>query len=388
MRRDIQKSGLYFTAYPGLSLVSILADTRVDSIGAPMESVGAPMKSVGAPMESVGASVESIGAPASRAPFVILEGRQAPLFSLSFALNINRGPSSMNRQNAGNFRPVFTAIREAPMEDAIIAAAEAIKKASALVVCAGAGMGVDSGLPDFRGNQGFWKAYPPYKRLGLGFVNMADPSWFFNDPELAWGFYGHRLALYRRTVPHDGFRILLEWGKNKPDGYFVFTSNVDGQFQKTGFDPDAIEECHGSLHHLQCTTPCNNAIWSAADIDVEVDESTMRAVPPLPRCTCGTLARPNVLMFGDWHWLSQRSSAQSERFGSWLERVRMREIVVVECGAGTAVPTVRYTSERLVKSHTATLIRINMREPEVPARQIGMPMGALEALRQIDARVR
>lgn len=39
-------------------------------------------------------------------------------------------------------------------------AAEAIRNADAILIGAGAGMGVDSGLPDFRGNDGFWKAYP------------------------------------------------------------------------------------------------------------------------------------------------------------------------------------------------------------------------------------
>ncbi|HWM60415.1 MAG TPA: hypothetical protein VNO83_21500, partial [Pseudonocardia sp.] len=72
-------------------------------------------------------------------------------------------------------------------------------------------MGVDSGLPDFRGPEGFWRAYPPYRRLGLGFTDLADPVHFVDDPELAWGFYGHRLALYRCTTPHAGFAVLRRW---------------------------------------------------------------------------------------------------------------------------------------------------------------------------------
>jgi len=77
-------------------------------------------------------------------------------------------------------------------------------------------MGVDSGLPDFRGDQGFWKAYPPYAKLGLSFVELANPRWFATDPELAWGFYGHRRGLYRRTVPHEGFARLLRWSRAMP----------------------------------------------------------------------------------------------------------------------------------------------------------------------------
>ena len=88
---------------------------------------------------------------------------------------------------------------------AIRSAAEAICSADALLIGAGAGMGVDSGLPDFRGDEGFWKAYPPLKNLGISFYQMADPIWFHRDPRQAWGFYGHRLNLYRVTKPHDGF---------------------------------------------------------------------------------------------------------------------------------------------------------------------------------------
>ena len=99
-------------------------------------------------------------------------------------------------------------------------AALALSEADALLVTAGAGMGVDSGLPDFRGNEGFWKAYPPMAKLGVSFVEMANPFWFDRDPSLAWGFYGHRLNLYRRTVPHAGFRQLLEIGRLKKKGLF------------------------------------------------------------------------------------------------------------------------------------------------------------------------
>ena len=272
------------------------------------------------------------------------------------------------------------------MDDAIKRAAEAVANAEALALCAGAGMGVDSGLPDFRGNQGFWKAYPPLAKLGVGFMDMANPGWFFRDPTLAWGFYGHRMHLYRDTVPHDGFSILRRWGEGMAAGCFTFTSNVDGQFQKAGFSDDAVEECHGTIHHLQCTEPCTDELWSAEGIDVEVDMETMRAAEPLPCCSrCGAVARPNVLMFGDGHWIPGRSGAQSARFSHWLRRTHGKRAVVVECGAGTAVPTVRYTAEDTARRLGGTLIRINIREPQVPEGQIGIAQGARETLQQIDA---
>jgi len=61
-------------------------------------------------------------------------------------------------------------------ENQVRLAAEAVKAADALLVTAGAGMGVDSGLPDFRGAHGFWRAYPAIAKLGLSFEEMANPN--------------------------------------------------------------------------------------------------------------------------------------------------------------------------------------------------------------------
>ena len=263
-------------------------------------------------------------------------------------------------------------------------AAAAIAEADALLITAGAGIGVDSGLPDFRGDEGFWRAYPPIARLGISFVDMANPLWFRRDPELAWGFYGHRLGLYRRTVPHRGFAILKSWAQRMERGFFIFTSNVDGQFQTAGFDRVRIVECHGSIGHLQCTAPCRETIWEADDLRLDIDRDTLRALSELPTCPeCGALARPNVLMFNDWHWLPHRTSDQERRFVGWLRVVAGARLVIVEIGAGSAVPTVRMASERLAAGGRATLIRINPREPEVPPGHIGLAFGALEGLRAI-----
>jgi len=265
-------------------------------------------------------------------------------------------------------------------------AAEAIKAADALLVTAGAGMGVDSGLPDFRGTQGFWRAYPVIAKLGLSFEDMANPAWFQENPRLAWAFYGHRLNLYRKTTPHQGFNQLLEIGAAKPGGYFVFTSNVDGHFQKAGFAPERVVECHGSIHHCQCATACTGEIWDAEGETVNLEESTFRALEPLPRCrNCSALARPNILMFGDWSWLSHRADAQRERFAQWLNGLAKSsaKLAVVELGAGSALPTLRHTSERALHRTSGTLIRINPREDDVPSGQIGLPLGAAEGIRRI-----
>ena len=266
--------------------------------------------------------------------------------------------------------------------------ARTVVEAEALLITAGAGMGVDSGLPDFRGNKGFWNAYPPFERLGVSFVDMANPSWFIRDPELAWGFYGHRLQLYRETSPHRGFSILKSWAENLTHGCFVFTSNVDGHFQRAGIESERVIECHGSIAHLQCSKPCGTNIWRADDLELEVDMDSFRAVSEMPCCPdCGAIARPNVLMFGDWNWIPNRTASQEQRFSDWLAEAAGPQLAIVELGAGSAVPTVRMTSEQLAARSGATLVRINPREPQVRHGHIGLAMDALEALEAIDERL-
>jgi len=266
-------------------------------------------------------------------------------------------------------------------------AKEYINNADAVLITAGAGMGVDSGLPDFRGKEGFWKAYPIAKKLGLRFEQMANPQWFKKNPKLAWAFYGHRLNLYRNTEPHEGFKKILELGKSKNNEYFVFTSNVDGQFQKAGFPGEKIVEVHGSIHHLQCTQPCSRDIWSADGVNVEIDMEKFEAKEPLPECIhCGEIARPNILMFGDWYWIEDRTAQQEERLEKWLNKVKYKnlKLVIIEIGAGKAVPTVRMFSERIASEFYAPLIRINPRDYEVPYdKDISIPTGGLEGIKNI-----
>ncbi|MCM2358818.1 MAG: NAD-dependent deacetylase [Geobacteraceae bacterium] len=263
-------------------------------------------------------------------------------------------------------------------------AAEAIRHARALVITAGAGMGVDSGLPDFRGDRGFWNAYPLYERLGLSFVAAADPAHFERDPSFGWGFYGHRTNLYRETVPHPGFSLLQDWiGLFRLD-WFVVTSNVDGQFQKAGFAEENILEVHGSIHHLQCIHPCSQAIWPNSET-IRVDFATMRA-RQIPRCIhCGAAARPNILMFGDWSWISDRTARQELQFDQFVTDHRGASMVVIELGAGTAIPTIRHTSEQLGRRCGATVIRINPREAQIAPPHIAINCGALAGLRGIAA---
>jgi NAD-dependent SIR2 family protein deacetylase len=259
-------------------------------------------------------------------------------------------------------------------------AVEALSDADALLVAAGAGMGIDSGLPDFRGAEGFWRAYPALRHEGYSFTDIASPRAFHEQPRLAWGFYGHRLALYRSVVPHAGFSILRRWADAMPKGGFVFTSNVDGQFQKAGFPPGRIVECHGSIHVMQCLDPCGNHTWEAAGFVPVIDEDACRIVNDPPTCPqCGSIARPNILMFDDLGWIGDRYDQQRHALDDWIAAAC--RVVVVEIGAGTAIPTVRIFSERI----GASVIRINVHEAHANRKDtICLQGSALDTLRVLD----
>ena len=262
--------------------------------------------------------------------------------------------------------------------------ADLVANAEALLITAGAGMGVDCGLPDFRSAQGFWRASPPLEKLGMSFEQMAQPHWFAEKPEMAWAWYGHRQQLYRETPPHAGYQILREWGQAMPAGSFVVTSNVDGHFFFADFPAKRIVEQHGSIHRYQCTTPCTAAIWLDDPPDLKINLTSLHAFGELPHCPeCGALARPNVLMFNDDTWIADVRREQQGRYTDWLAGLRGKRIVIIECGAGTAIATIRNAGEKIAERSLATLVRINPAATEGVESAIVLRLPALQALTRI-----
>ncbi|CAE7717629.1 cobB [Symbiodinium sp. CCMP2456] len=309
-------------------------------------------------------------------------------------------------------------------------------------------MGVDSGLGTFRGrNAGVW---PPLKAMQMDFSEMSSPGFFNHDPRLAWAFWKFRHQAYVLGAPHDGYRILAKWGQKMRHGCFSVTSNIDGHWERTeGIGEGRIYECHGALTRMQCVEDrCREAgsIWrtdpeeiariavpewdlvpgesvlvrrssgSTEEVEAVVQDDgcslavdgrpiaaravrrrdgpdLLRALPtsPLPVSSDKQPARPNVLMFGDWGVNDDIISAQNQAFRAWMgEMPTDAKLVVVEVGAGKAVPTIRMHSERVLSQcENATLIRINWDDSDVPAalkaRSVSIGgVGALDALSQLD----
>ena len=221
-----------------------------------------------------------------------------------------------------------------------------------------------------------------YEPLGINYYDAANPTHFSHDPAFGWGFYAHRIDLYRNITPHRGLSLLQEWVERYNLEYFVVTSNVDGQFQKAGFAAGKIYEVHGSIHFLQCLKPCSNDIWeNTENISVNISTMCARRILHCPRC--GDVSRPNVLMFGDFSWLSHRSDRQEQNCRAFMKNCPS-PLVVVEMGAGTAISTIRNLSENLGRVKGAGVIRINPRDYRSAKPHISIPCGALEGLQGIE----
>lgn len=263
---------------------------------------------------------------------------------------------------------------------------------------------------------------------------MANPEWFETNPKLAWGFYGHRLKLYETTQPHLGHKMLLQMANNTRFGYFVYTSNVDGHFKKAGFDENNICECHGSIHYLQCIDGscivCHkidgidqaiNGIIKIEELckligidykqwldDLIIDEDTFQIKDDelLPKCLLNfvgksgclhhkkSISRPNILMFNDTHFKTERVYQQYEKLDEWKDKLRrnnVENLCVIEMGAGSMVPRVRYDSDSAASNtFCQTFIRINSNPSEATINpklqtenKIQLPFGALFSLNQI-----
>lgn len=289
------------------------------------------------------------------------------------------------------------------VEAAIERAAKALRSCDAWVITAGAGMGVDSGLPDFRGTTGLWKD----RDIAMTYEEMSDDKWFSEDPAFAWGVNYTQLQMYRHTEPHAGYSVLKRWVQSLARPFYVFTSNIDGHFEKAGFPHEKVVTCHGDLHHLQCSKrSCRgeqreDEVWSADCIPSgfkdEIDSASLkfkdvkRLEDSCFRCPrCGDLARPNVWFCADRNHVAwQDEIKRREDFNSFIYKIQEagQRLVVIECGGGMAIPTVRCEGEDQVEEagDGSLLVRINPTDCKVPAeRGVGIPLGAREGLERID----
>ena len=154
-----------------------------------------------------------------------------------------------------------------------------IDERTRVLVLTGAGISAESGLGTFRGPGGLWE--------GHRVEQVASPEGFAADPELVWRFYSMRRRDAAAAEPNAAHRALAALEDRLGDRFLLATQNVDGLHARAG--SRRLVEVHGTLWRTRCS-----ACMRPAFVD-----STFPVEPPLPRCACGALLRPDIVWFGE-----------------------------------------------------------------------------------------
>jgi NAD-dependent deacetylase len=155
--------------------------------------------------------------------------------------------------------------------------AELIKESKRAVAFTGAGISVESGIPDFRSKGGLWERFDP--------MEYATIRAFKKDPAKVWGMLKEMDRILVRARPNPAHCALAEMEKR---GLLlgVITQNVDNLHQAAG--SVNVIEYHGNAHRFVCTN-CKGS-WPREALDFE----------QLPLyCFCGGLIKPDVVFFGE-----------------------------------------------------------------------------------------
>jgi NAD-dependent deacetylase len=166
-----------------------------------------------------------------------------------------------------------------------------------ILVLTGAGISAESGIPTFRGKEGYWvvgsRNYEPQE--------MATWAMFCRAPEEVWRWYLFRFGVYRDARPNDGHRALVDLEHALGDRFLLVTQNIDGLHRKAGSSPGRTYCIHGDSAWVRCAQECTTELFPMPDLVVP----TRDALPPrvdrqalsCPRC--GGWLRPHVLWFDE-----------------------------------------------------------------------------------------
>lgn len=164
--------------------------------------------------------------------------------------------------------------------EAILDAAGLLVRARSVVAFTGAGISEESGLPTYRGKDGLWTRFDPYK--------VASLTEFRKDPSLYWSYsLAHRRIGAEPNAAHRAV-VALERAGRLPA---VITQNTDGLHQKAG--STEVVELHGSSAAVVCLD-CH-ARYPRPEIDAL---NRQHCPPSCPGCG-GRYLKPTVVLFGE-----------------------------------------------------------------------------------------
>jgi len=152
-----------------------------------------------------------------------------------------------------------------------------------VLVLTGAGVSAESGIPTFRGKDGYWRNLDPAK--------LATPEAFAKDPGLVWEWYRERRERIRAAQPNAAHKAIAKLAQHARE-FLLVTQNVDDLHACAGLPKEKMVQIHGDIFVTRCSR-CN---FSRHDHEHEHEREHI----DIPRCLrCNALMRPGVVWFGE-----------------------------------------------------------------------------------------
>ncbi|MDD3367955.1 MAG: Sir2 silent information regulator family NAD-dependent deacetylase [Lachnospiraceae bacterium] len=250
-------------------------------------------------------------------------------------------------------------------------AADLLQEADVVLIGAGAGLSTAAGLT--YGGKRFTDNFQEYiDKYGSMYMTDMYSAGFFPFPtgEAKWGYWAKHSYINR--IEPEGlpvYKAVYKLVEHKE--HFVLTTNVDHQFEKSGFEEDNIFATQGDYGLIQCAKGCHQKTYDAIESFKQMVPATKDCKIPshmVPKCpVCGGVMVMNLrcdqYFVEDEHW-----HEQDEKFGAFLTDNMDKKMVLFELGVGFNTPTIiRFPFENLLREHeNISLIRLNLNEAVVP----------------------
>lgn len=168
-----------------------------------------------------------------------------------------------------------------------------------IVVLTGAGISAESGIPTFRGKEGYWtigaREYQPEE--------LATRQAFQTMPWSIWGWYLYRIGVCRAAAPNAAHEALVRLDAALGDRFALITQNVDGLHRRAGSAEARTFPIHGDISLMRCAAECTPNRYPLPDLPTlgkgEAVPEAGKALLVCPRC--GGMARPHVLWFDEMY---------------------------------------------------------------------------------------
>lgn len=234
------------------------------------------------------------------------------------------------------------------------------------VALTGAGISAESGIPTFRGEEGYWtvgsEVYHPQQ--------MATRSAFERMHEEVWRWYLYRRSVCRAANPNPAHQALVDLEAAHGDRFRLITQNVDGLHLRSGSSMERTYQIHGNIDFMRCWKECSSDLTPIPDAigSVGKDDPFERAWEDLLVCpACGGIARPHVL------WFDESYNEELFRFASSLQAAADASLVIiVGTSASTNLPN---QVVRLAARSGAALIDINIADNPFAELAEALPAG-------------